>query len=326
MGSDTIRCFMVVDLEQGQPLLEYKCASSDRRNFAGEAGQKATGFGKQQQLITEQARTGMIFAETDDDRAYICFVAPDYPERVAKTIVDRHARGVEAMQEDGTFAPQEGTKQSAGCKKAYKSLCEQLATEFEGGDKVGSVMREVDKVKGVMNDNINQAMSNLESAESLNESTNQMKNQSSMFNKQVRACVRGGGGGGGGPCLCLCARPRQPPQEALAPARFLNRLSGASRHHLSGEDGQEPHVDEEYEAEHHPWQYRVGHCWEHRLENLRDIHLNLIKCCRSTTCSVCVSSASSLRGAARLALWRIVAPRHRRAQAQVSNALHCALW
>eukprot|EP01050_Picozoa_sp_SAG11_P029974 SAG11_NODE_8664_length_989_cov_1.688764_1_plen_110_part_00 len=89
MGSDNIRCFMVVDLENGQPLLEYKRQPSDRRNvstwqylrpeilnelpiglneavvslhcpgrsradsshhwqFAGEAMQKATGFGKQQ--------------------------------------------------------------------------------------------------------------------------------------------------------------------------------------------------------------------------------------------------------------------------------------
>lgn len=186
MGSDAIRCFMVVDLEAGQPLLEFKYNAGDRRNFQGEAMQKATGFGKQQQLITEQARTGMIFAETDDEMAYMVFVAPDYPERVAKTIVDRHARGVESMRSDGTFAPELGSKQSGGAKKAYKGLCEQLANEFEGGDKVTSVMREVDKVKGVMNENINSAMSNLESAEALNEKTNEMRSQSSMFNKQAK--------------------------------------------------------------------------------------------------------------------------------------------
>jgi hypothetical protein len=123
---------MVCDLETGQPLLEYKPGTSDRRNvsvaslariptstacpmplshhsparlpahpgqacvlsgvqpvsaprvtdriaaaqFAGEAQTKATGWGKQQQLITEQARTGMMFAETDDTLAYAPAPAP----------------------------------------------------------------------------------------------------------------------------------------------------------------------------------------------------------------------------------------------------------
>ena len=57
---------------------------------------------------------------------------------------------------------------------------------FEGGDKVNQVMKEVDQVKGVMSDNINQAMSNLESNEALNEKTQEMKQQSNMFNKQAK--------------------------------------------------------------------------------------------------------------------------------------------
>eukprot|EP01047_Picozoa_sp_COSAG01_P011169 COSAG01_NODE_487_length_16389_cov_19.482014_9_plen_73_part_00 len=51
---------------------------------------------------------------------------------------------------------------------------------------MASVMREVDQVKGVMSDNINQAMSNLESTEALNEKTEEMKQQSNMFNKQAK--------------------------------------------------------------------------------------------------------------------------------------------
>ena len=47
-------------------------------------------------------------------------------------------------------------------------------------------MREVDQVKGVMSENINQAMSNLESTEALNEKTQEMKAQSNMFNKQAK--------------------------------------------------------------------------------------------------------------------------------------------
>ena len=52
---------------------------------------------------------------------------------------------------------------------------------------MSQVMREVDQVKGVMSENINQAMSNLESTEALNEKTQEMKAQSNMFNKQAKA-------------------------------------------------------------------------------------------------------------------------------------------
>ena len=51
---------------------------------------------------------------------------------------------------------------------------------------MSQVMREVDQVKGVMSDNINQAMSNLESTEQLDQKTQDMKQQSNMFNKQAK--------------------------------------------------------------------------------------------------------------------------------------------
>ena len=51
---------------------------------------------------------------------------------------------------------------------------------------MSQVMREVDQVKGVMSDNINQAMNNLESTEVLNEKASEMKAQSNMFNKQAK--------------------------------------------------------------------------------------------------------------------------------------------
>ena len=50
---------------------------------------------------SDQTRMGMMFAETDDELAYLVFVAPDYPERVAKQLVDKHARAVESMASDG---------------------------------------------------------------------------------------------------------------------------------------------------------------------------------------------------------------------------------
>ena len=168
--SDDIRCFMVVDLQSGDVCLDYKTEKTDRRNFAQEAMAKVTAMAKQQQLVTEQTRMGMIFAETDDELAYLIFVAPDYPERVAEQLVDKHARAVESMASDGTFDSTWGAGQSGGTKKAYAAVCKTLATEYEGGDKVSQVMREVDQVKG---ENINQAMSNLESTEELNKDPNQ---------------------------------------------------------------------------------------------------------------------------------------------------------
>ena len=75
---------------------------TDRRNFAQEASVKARGMAKQH-LITDQTRAGTIFAETDDELAYLVFVAPDYPQRFADELVDKHARMVESMAGDGTY-------------------------------------------------------------------------------------------------------------------------------------------------------------------------------------------------------------------------------
>merc|ERR1712166_1324091 len=84
-----------------------------------------------------------------------------YPERVAKQIVDKHARAVESMASDGTFNSHV-PEQSTSAKKGYAAVCKTLAADFEGGDKVAQVMAEVDNVKGVMSENINSAMSNLQ--------------------------------------------------------------------------------------------------------------------------------------------------------------------
>lgn len=183
---DEVRCFMVVALVGGEVLLESKPQKDDRRDFGLVAKEKLESFSPNQQLITLQSRSGMVFAETDDFLAYIVVVAPTYPERVAKQLVDKHARGVESLASDGTFVATQGSNQNANAKKAYSSLCQKLASEFEGGDKVSQVMREVDQVKGVMSENINQAMSNLESTQALDNATQEMKAQSSMFNKQAK--------------------------------------------------------------------------------------------------------------------------------------------
>ena len=68
--------------------------------FAQEAASKVTSMAKAS-TTSDQTRMGMMFAETDDELAYLVFVAPDYPERVAKQLVDKHARAVESMASDG---------------------------------------------------------------------------------------------------------------------------------------------------------------------------------------------------------------------------------
>ena len=189
MAADDVRCFMVANPETGAIYMEFKVEKADRRNFADGVKGVLSGMSAQQSLIVNQTRMGMVYAETDDNLAYIVFVSPSYPERVAKQIVDKHARAVESMASDGTFNTHT-PDQSNAAKKGYAAVCKTLAADFEGGDKVAAVMREVDQVKGVMSENINSAMSNLSSAEELQSATEDMKAQSSMFNKQAKTAKK----------------------------------------------------------------------------------------------------------------------------------------
>ena len=73
------------------------------------------------------------------------------------------------------------------CRLSVVALSEaHRALRYVGGDKVSAVMREVDSMKGAMRDNINQAMSNLESAEDLNTKTQELtKNQQCLKNTKA---------------------------------------------------------------------------------------------------------------------------------------------
>ena len=95
---------------------------TDRRNFVQEASVKVRGMAKQH-LITDQTRAGTIFAETDDELAYLVFVAPDYPERVAKQLVDKHARAVESMAGDGArrLAPRPSSPRGKDCCRVRRA-------------------------------------------------------------------------------------------------------------------------------------------------------------------------------------------------------------
>ena len=166
--SDDIRCFMVVDLVTHAILLDYKTEKKDDRDFdlamrpfIGSAKKAWRGKGRVQ-VDPAASRFGMIYGETNGTLAYLIFVAPDYPEPVAKQMADKHAGSVESMASDYTFQSAKGKEQSAGAKKVYAAVCKTLATEYEGGDKVSKVMREADQVKGVMSENINQATKDLE--------------------------------------------------------------------------------------------------------------------------------------------------------------------
>ena len=129
-----------------------KAARRDLEQEAAILG-KVQGMAKKQQALVMDLtdQRGTAFAETDDDLAYLVFVAPGYPEQVAKDVVDRHARAIESMAGDGarrlplrrdcrvltdrsllrtgTFSAAAGVEQSGGAKKAYAAVCKMLASE-----------------------------------------------------------------------------------------------------------------------------------------------------------------------------------------------------
>ena len=147
--SDNIRCFMVINHESGDVLLEYKTETTDRRNYGNEASQKLSQMkADETNFVPEQTRMGMLFVEIgeiDEEHeklAYLIFVAPDYSESAAKQLLNKHARAVESMAKDGTFDPAQGVTQTDGAKKAYRAVCKTLASEYESIDEVARLVRE----------------------------------------------------------------------------------------------------------------------------------------------------------------------------------------
>ena len=64
--------------------------------FAGQAAQNVTSMATHS-TARQQTLVGMMFAETDDELAYLVFVSSDYPERAAKQLAAEHARAVKSM-------------------------------------------------------------------------------------------------------------------------------------------------------------------------------------------------------------------------------------
>ena len=116
-----------------------------------------------------------------------CVVAPAHTRSVSQRCSCTRTQG--PQHQCCSCRPQQLARNREPVASAHGSLFPGAGAclcRYEGGDKVSQVMREVDQVKGVMSDNINQAMSNLESTEALNEKTQEMKAQSNMFNKQAK--------------------------------------------------------------------------------------------------------------------------------------------
>jgi hypothetical protein len=142
--SDDIRCFIVANLAPAEGedaiLLDYKTEKTDRRNFTKEATEKVTAMTQNNESVLEQTKMGMIFGKTDEDLAYLIFVAPDYPESVAKHMVDKYARAVKSMTDD--YMSEDGATINWGAaKKAYAAVCRTLATEYDRYDMYGKLKK-----------------------------------------------------------------------------------------------------------------------------------------------------------------------------------------
>mmetsp|Transcript_6127 Transcript_6127/g.13078 ORF Transcript_6127/g.13078 Transcript_6127/m.13078 type:complete len:228 (-) Transcript_6127:466-1149(-) len=132
-------------------------------------------------LTVADREVGSIHFVTDQVCLYLAICSPQYPQRAAFQLLSEF-RDVFSEQFGGDVRfVKEGE-----LNKVSRSTLGQLCGKYEqvaNVDEIESVKVQVDEVKGVMENNIHQALRNQENLDTLLDKTDVMKNEASNFQK-----------------------------------------------------------------------------------------------------------------------------------------------
>ena len=135
-------------------------------------------------LSVSDADIGTIHYETDQYAMYVAVTKLDYPQRTAfRCIRDFRSRFTEAFGEALHKAEAGGL--TAATRPAMTELCTQYA-DPANADKTLGLIRQVDDVKGVMNETVQHMLATHENLEVLEDRSELLREQASTFQRTSR--------------------------------------------------------------------------------------------------------------------------------------------
>ena len=139
-------------------------------------------------LTIRSPECGTLHYQADTSYLYAVVSSDTYPQRCAFQFLDEMSRLLAA-----SYGDKMATGHENDLSNALKGPLSNLSNKFDdlaSIDKVAAVNGQLDDVKLVMQDNVNQMLQNQESAANLEERSNVLKNQAQVFNQQATSLKR----------------------------------------------------------------------------------------------------------------------------------------
>ncbi|KAA8494532.1 Vesicle-associated membrane protein [Porphyridium purpureum] len=186
MAEPNVRFLAVARLQDRVPLLWY-CSASDPELHEGKF-RKLLASGR----VAEHARltvtdrdVGTIHFECDPVCVYMTMCDPSYPQRTAFQLLTEFRDEFSAEFGPAVRGARDGEMNKSG-KRMVKAFMETY-DQARNVDQLEGVKYQVDEVKGVMENNIQQALNNQENLDTLVDKTDVMRNEASNFQRSSQA-------------------------------------------------------------------------------------------------------------------------------------------
>lgn len=185
-AADRVRYVAVARLADRLPIAAFAAgeARSAQKALLDKKLERVLGSGRVSEhtrLTITDREVGSIHYDTDPSCLYLVVCEPDYPQRTAfKFLAEVRTAFSAKFADDVAGARHSSLSRSA--KDTLRTLCEKYNSPANV-DKVAAVSLQVEEVKGVMQNNIQNVLRNQENIETLLDQTHAMKNEANGFNR-----------------------------------------------------------------------------------------------------------------------------------------------
>ena len=126
---------------------------------------------------------GTAHYDCNGEYIYVLVTAPSYPQRTAFKLLGEVSKLV-----SDKYGSRLSEARADGLSSGWKKFLQPLATKYDDlsqVEKVFAVQQQVEEVKGVVNENIQQLLKAQDSLDNLQDKSEVLKNEARVFNKQA---------------------------------------------------------------------------------------------------------------------------------------------